>query len=146
MNNIIRAAELGPGLLLLVAAVQDMKRKEVSIWLLGIFGVLGIPVTLLNGAGGTAALPGALGGAAVGLLVILMSRLTEGAIGMGDGLLLTVTGIYLGFQENLFLFLCGAFLAAALSVVLLILKKVTRKTSCPFIPFLFAGYLMMKLL
>lgn len=146
MNNIVWAAELGPGLLLLVTAVQDIKRKEVSLWLLGVFGVLGIGAAFLTGAEEPAALIGAAGGAAVGILVILVSRLTEGAIGMGDGLLLTVTGIYLGFRENLCLFLCGTFLAAALSVILLIMKKVTRKTACPFIPFLFAGYLLMKVL
>jgi leader peptidase (prepilin peptidase)/N-methyltransferase len=68
--------------------------------------------------------------------------MTGGKIGMGDGILLCVTGIGLGFWNNLELFGVALFLAAVLSIILMILRVVDRKKSIPFIPFLFAGYLI----
>ena len=61
---------------------------------------------------------------------------------MGDGLILSVTGLGLGFWNNLELFALALFAAALVSIVLLITRLANRKTSIPFVPFLFLGYLL----
>ena len=64
-------------------------------------------------------------------------------ISIGDGLLLIVTGIYLGLEENLKLFLCGLFLCGLWALGLVLLRKKSRKDSIPFVPFLLAAYMGM---
>lgn len=146
MDGIASLGMLCPGILLLITAYEDWKKREVNVWLLLVFGALGILRLLLPKPGSPAALISAFGGAAIGAVVMGVSRLTRGAIGMGDGMLLVVTGIYIGFWDNMSIFLAGSFFAALLSIMLLLMKKATKKTSCPFIPFLLLGFLCVKLL
>ena len=40
------------------------------------------------------------GGVSIGAVMLVFSWATRGGIGWGDGLLLCVTGVYLGFLEN----------------------------------------------
>jgi leader peptidase (prepilin peptidase)/N-methyltransferase len=84
-----------------------------------------------------------LGGAAIGGFVILTSMITSGKIGLGDGILLCITGLGLGFWGNLELFCLALSLAAGLSIMLLIFRLADRKKSIPFVPFLFVGYLIL---
>lgn len=145
MNVAFLPAALCPGILLGVGAYQDIKRKEMSVWPILVFGVIGIAGLSLR-LKGFPTVPEALAGAAVGAAVMAVSHLAKGAIGMGDGMLLAVTGLYLGFWDNMGIFLCGAFLAAILSAILLLMKKATKKTEYPFAPFLLLGFLCVKLL
>jgi leader peptidase (prepilin peptidase)/N-methyltransferase len=84
-----------------------------------------------------------LGGLALGLGVILLSKATGGKIGLGDGILLCVTGLGLGFWTNAELFGIALSLAASVSVVLLIMRRADRKKSIPFVPFLLTGYVIL---
>ena len=127
------------GALLLICAIQDLFKKRVYLWIIGI----GMVLTFL-------CLPflkersviDCIGGLAVGLTTMLISKITAGKIGMGDGIILCITGVGLGFWNNLELFGVALFLAAVLSIILIIFRVVDRKKSIPFIPFLFAGYLI----
>jgi leader peptidase (prepilin peptidase)/N-methyltransferase len=128
------------GVLLLLCAIQDILKKKLYLWMIG----LGATVTI-------ACIPfcdklslaNRIGGLAIGLVVILISKVTVGKIGMGDGILLCVSGIGLGFWGNLELFGIALFLAAVLSIILLMCRLVDRKKRIPFVPFLFAGYLIL---
>ena len=44
-------------------------------------------------------------GILIGVVLLAVSKVTGGAVGMGDGLLFTITGIYFGFRKNLILLL-----------------------------------------
>lgn len=83
------------------------------------------------------------GGIIIGLVVLGISKLTKNGIGTGDGLLLCVTGVYLGFWKNLEMFFMALCLAAACSALLLITKRAGRKTQIPFVPFLGIAYLIL---
>ena len=61
---------------------------------------------------------------------------------MGDGMLLCITGLGLGFWSNLELFAIALILAAIVSIFLLMLRLADRKKSIPFIPFLLIGYVI----
>ena len=62
-------------------------------------------------------------------------------IGYGDSLLIIVLGTFLGMWKLLILLL-GAFgLAAAVSILLMIKRKFTRKSMIPFVPFLTVAYM-----
>ena len=78
-------------------------------------------------------------GAGVGIIFLVVSKITDEAIGYGDSVAITILGTYLGFWvilENL----AGAFFLSALwSIGQISIRK--SKHSIPFIPFLTAGYL-----
>ncbi len=126
--------------LLLVCGIQDSCKMKVSLWLIAAGALLTcicLPfcdnLSLVNRSFGCA----------VGVCMILLSKITHGKIGAGDGLLLCVTGLGLGFWVNLELFGLALFLAAMLSILLLILRLANRQKSIPFVPFLLSGYIIL---
>ena len=130
------------GALLLICAIQDFLKKRVYLWVIGVGTVLTIIcLPFLK----ERSIIDCIGGLAVGLTIILISNITAGKIGMGDGIILCVTGVGLGFWTNLELFGVALLLAAVLSIILMIFRVIDRKKSIPFIPFLFAGYLIIVL-
>lgn len=126
------------GVLLFLCGVQDMRSKKISLWLV-LSGAILISLIVINST--TLSIINCLGGLGVGIFVIIISILTEGKIGMGDGLLLCVTGIGLGFWTNLELFALALLLAAIVSILLLTFRVADRKKCIPFIPFLFFSFL-----
>ena len=127
------------GVLLLFSAIQDLIYKRIWLWLIMTGCLLiGVCLSFIN----TLPFYDRLGGAAVGLAVIMISILTKGKIGMADGLLLCTTGIGLGFWRNLELFAIALLMAAVISILLLMLRKADKKKAIPFVPFLFASYLI----
>lgn len=131
------------GSLLLYCCIWDWKQRKIPPVPIGLWSIWGI-VWMLFREGSS--LLSVISGMAIGFLVLMLAKVTREAIGYGDGILLTVTGIYLGGWENMELFLCGCFLAACLSIVLLVVKKAGRKDSMPFVPFLLVSYIGMVVL
>lgn len=128
------------GIFLIIVAIQDLIAKKINVWIVIVCSVLlciCIPfcssISLLN----------RIGGLTLGLLLILLSKATGGKIGMGDGLVICVTGIGFGFWSNLELFALALLIASIFSIGLLIFKKVDRKKSIPFLPFLLISYLFL---
>ncbi len=127
------------GILLFVTSLQDVRTKKISLWIIAAGAVLicaGVPfsnsISVADRAIGTL----------VGVGILITSKATGGKIGMGDGYLLCVTGISLGFWGNMELFAIALFAAAIVSIILLIFRLADRKKSIPFIPFLFVAYLI----
>lgn len=125
---------------LLFCGVQDIRKKRIFIWVI-LLGALLTCICIPYCS--TYSILERIGGSAVGLTVVIISFATAGKIGMGDGLLLCVTGLGLGFWGNLELFAIALFLAAIISIVLLITRLADRKKSIPFVPFLLAGYIIL---
>lgn len=119
-------------------AWQDFKKREILPLSLWIFLAGGL---LLNGALRYQSWESLAGGVSIGAVMLVFSWATRGGIGWGDGLLLCVTGVYLGFLENLGLLLWGLLLCAIFSAGILLTKRGDRKKEIPFLPFLLAAYL-----
>jgi len=97
----------------------------------GYAGLLGdpMPVTL------TDALVGAF---AASTPLLILAYLTDG-FGGGDIKLMFAAGIFLGWQQVLLALSIGIVLGATVAVVLLVLKRATRKTAIAFGPYLAIG-------
>ncbi len=128
---------------LFVAAWMDHKRQELPMGFVILMAITGIlfQVTTQQMSFWNLFLGCMLGGLFLG-----MGKLTNQAIGYGDGWMLAATGIFLGFSKNVFLLLLGVSLAAIFSIGLLIFQKKKKKDGIPFLPFLLAGYVLLLLL
>ena len=116
----------------------DIRKKQVSLLLIIIFAVCGTVWTIYSRRN----VPEVLMCVGTGFLFVLISILTEGAVGMGDGWLLMAlgTGAVPGrIFFNIFLWelICSAVWSG------IIMMGFCRKgsTEIPFVPFLLAGYL-----
>ena len=87
----------------------------------------------------------AAGGAGVGILFLLVSKVTREGLGYGDSWAILALGLYLGLWGVLDVLAVAFGLLAAASIICLAVKKMSRKHSIPFIPFLAAGYLISML-
>jgi leader peptidase (prepilin peptidase) / N-methyltransferase len=125
---------------LLFCGVQDLRKRKILLWVIMAGVVLtGICLPFCH----TVTIMDRIGGAAIGATVAIISIVTAGKIGMGDALLLCLTGLGLGFWGNIELFAFALLLASIISIALLILRLADRKKSIPFVPFILASYLIL---
>lgn len=75
----------------------------------------------------------------------LLRAASRGGIGYGDIKLITAAALILGVYGTFGFLLFSHVLAAVAAVVLLLMKKATRKDGLPFGPFFYLGYLLMIL-
>lgn len=130
-------ARIGCGVYLSILSIMDIRVRKVPFWILAAGGIVAAGVRVLQ-YGGLDSL--AVGGAVVGGLFIVVSKITREGFGYGDSLLILVMGVYLGFWE-LMAVLLGAFLLSAFFAMgLLVCRSLDKKTGYPFIPFLLASY------
>ena len=128
---------------LIIEAVTDFKKKEVNI----IFPILlAVAAVVMLFFSKDISLINAIIGIAEGLLLILISVLTKGQIGLGDGILLAACGLMLGGRDNLIMFFFACLSSAVVSALIMIIKKADKKTKIPFAPFMIPGFLIMVLL
>lgn len=121
---------------LVVMAIIDRKHRMIPI----APGVVCLFVVLLaqfiSGQSPMQWMPGVL----VGALMYVISRVSRGSIGEGDAFVYLVTGLALGFVRNVELLIISLFLASFVAAFLLLVKRVGRKYTMPFIPFTAVAY------
>ena len=70
-----------------------------------------------------------------------ISILSKGALGMGDGLILTALGMAMQWSDFIFMLFIALSACALWSGILLCFLKKKKNTQIPFVPFLMIGYL-----
>lgn len=124
---------------LAVCSISDLRARRIHLLSVSVGGIAAA-VCLLTG-GWPAAARGAAG-MLPGALLYICSRATGGKIGTGDAAVLTVIGMGTGLIQAL-LILCTGFALTAVPAGYLCFKgKSGRNTRLPFVPFLFAAYLL----
>lgn len=126
------------GVFLLTEGVRDFKMRRISMISVVVFAAIGIMMQLPQIKENCISI---LGGILIGIIFIGLAKLTKEKIGYGDGWVLVVTGIYIGFYGNMSLLALSLFIASVVSIILLLCKKVGRKTELPFVAFMMPGYL-----
>ncbi len=126
------------GIWLLLCSWQDFRKKKIHIALIVIGGFISLIYSFLSG---DLAFSNRIAGLTLGLILLLLNPVTGGQIGIGDGLIVSILGIGLGFNQLAFILAYSLFGAAVFAVGLMLFRKAGRKFTMPFIPFLFLGYL-----
>ena len=137
------------------SAVRELCCIPVFLWLaLQDIRYLGITrtglavssgVLLFGGWFGTVEWQSRVGGAMVGVVLLLFAYFSKEAMGLADGVILLVSGVAFGLYETVAFCFLAALYAGVFSGVLLLTKKAGRKTRIPFFPFLLLGYLTMRI-
>lgn len=81
-----------------------------------------------------------------GIVAAVLSAVTRGKLGIGDAIVILAVGIWCGIDKTGLILMIALACAALVAAVLLVIKKATRKTALPFIPFIFAGYITCEIL
>lgn len=123
--------------LLGLCSLEDIRYKRLTIIYILVFGIGGV---ILHLFAPVCSIYSILCGMLLGGAIMLISMVTGGSVGMGDGILLVVTGVYLGGYGNLELLMIGLLLSALWSLGLLVLKRKKRKEEIAFVPFLLLSY------
>ncbi len=129
-------------LFLLPCALQDHRTKTVSVPFCAVFSAAGIFLSVRGGTG----IPDLCFSVLPGLFLILLSRLSRGAVGAGDGLVLVSSGTFLTLPEVLSVFCLGVLLSAAYAAFLLLWHRLRGKDRFAFLPFLLAGTVLYEVL
>jgi leader peptidase (prepilin peptidase)/N-methyltransferase len=120
-------------------AVIDMKERKIPCVVLCISFLIALLSTVIVKHGITTE---QLCGMTIGFLFILISFVTRGQLGLGDGITLVITGVVIGFWDNLLMVLYALFTAGITAIILIIFKRSNRKKRIPFLPFLLLGYIV----
>ena len=123
-----------------VHSIEDIRQRKITITISLFFAMVGIFLHLMFQ---NQSIYQMLFGLLPGIAILALSSLTGGKIGMGDGVVIMLTGFYLGFYKNLMLLFLAFLLAGILGLYLLVVHRWSREGRMPFVPFLFASYLVM---
>lgn len=120
----------------------DLKHRKISflatIFFLFIWVIMGYRENLLK-------ICPIVTGIIPGIFLAAFSILSQQKVGIGDAIVVTVCGLYLGIFPTLAVLLFAFVLTAFLGSFLLLLKKATRNSCLPFIPFLALSYILLCL-
>lgn len=133
------------GIFLFIAAMQDLRNKQVKLWVFILFGVLalGMKVFFWLGSENPFCWQECLKENCLGLGLLGLGKFCRGEIGTGDGIFFLISGWLLGFKENL-LMLCGGVMLCGLYAMIAFVwyrihKKIgIGKVTIPFLPFVAA--------
>lgn len=125
-------------LLMLIASISDIKKKEIPVFLLGGAGVLALLEFVLAIVFGSFAAEDIMS-LMPGALMILISIISRGELGLADGIMMMSLGPVFGLDRAVLGLMTALFFSCIYSIGILVLKKGNRKTRLPFIPFLTAG-------
>ena len=123
---------------MIVLAVMDIRWKKLSLMIL-LSGTVPLAAGFLCDREIHIILLAA--GSAVGVIFLIIRRVTEDSFGDGDSILIMIMGGFLGFWNILSLLTAAFSMAALFSIFMLIRKRFHRKSAFPFVPFLTAAYI-----
>lgn len=126
---------------LIAMSIFDLFEKRVPVWLLTIGGIPAILTAMYAYMKGTESLSQILFGMLPGVLLLAVAAVTRKA-GWADGIVLLIMGGLTGLWECMACFMVSLIAMSAVSLPLLVLRKVGKNATLPYIPFLCAGYLL----
>lgn len=129
-------------IMLVICSVTDIRRREISLPVVAGFLVAGI---IYRGYRGMwwQGLFELIMRFAPGLIMLVVSLFRKEDIGIGDAVLVIATGYTLGAVRNIYMLMAAAVVSGIYSVIMLVLKKMKKGDTLPFVPFLLAGCILL---
>ncbi len=80
-------------------------------------------------------------GVLIAVLICILNKITGGGVGLGDGAVFLAISSWVG-KSSMGIFLVALFITGAMSVILVLMKKISVKTQLPFVPFILLAYVL----
>lgn len=140
MNKILEGLLL---LVLIIAAVDDMRTRQIHLVYVGGFFLGAILAQILSP---TLSWVSFLGGIGFGAALYISCSGNKSMMGSGDACIVSLCGAYLGMGDTLVLFFRAVMAAGFCGIVMLlkyslVLGKRCGRMELPFVPFLLGAYL-----
>lgn len=136
---------IGKGIVLIFLAagtVWDLKKKALPENYVFLFGVVAMLYLVFQIISGKSISEGVLG-LIPGVVSLILCLITKEQIGLGDGLLLLFVGCFQNMKETLAILFAAFAILLIVSMFLLFTGQVGRKSTIPFVPFLFCGQFLL---
>lgn len=134
MDNTYRIVLL---ILLLYSAYTDIKTKEIMMVPVYACILMGLLRLATNNSEWLKVIYGLI----PGMLMLLFSFVSKGAIGEGDAYLFVAVGMLQGFRMAMDVMIISFLIAAVFSIGSLLLRKIKKSETIAFAPFVLTGYL-----
>lgn len=125
-------------------SIVDIKCKKISLF--SLLALLLATAGLFLGQIGEIDMAHVLGSMALGTLVgfgfCILSFLSGGNIGFGDGIICIALGLYIGIYRTVLSVSWAVFVSFFWAVFLLLVRKRRKSDNFPFVPFIGIGYLI----
>lgn len=121
-----------------VTAYRDWKEQNVYLYMPVLAGIAGVLLHLFYQEN---TITDMLLGVSIGGIVVLIAWISKESVGMGDGMMLMVSGVFLGAWGNLQLILTALLLVGGTALFFVVIKRKGRDYRVPFLPFLLLAYL-----
>lgn len=125
---------------LIVASVRDTINKEIDIKEIIVLLGLMLGYAFMDDSFDILY---SIFGALFGVCMILFSKISKQALGLGDAIVLLILGIGFGVFRTIYVLMVALILSSVIATGLIVLKKAGRKTQLPFIPHLSMGVIVM---
>lgn len=129
-------------LFLTAASYYDIRYHKIPKKFISLTGIGTISYVLLQRHG---SIGYCLGGATIGILLLMIGRVTGESIGYGDGAAFVITGLLFGVRQNMVMFCISLIFSALCSLWILLCRNGNRKTEIPFLPCMLAGCIVISL-
>lgn len=137
IKNIVFAIGLG------ILGGEDLRTKNISMIIVGIWAVIGIIIQMLNE---DLICINRLVAMIPGVFLYFFAKISGEKVGFGDAWTIIVMGIYMDIGDVLIVGVFSITISGIVALLLIVIWKKKRDYEIPFIPFLFAGYLMTRLM
>lgn len=138
---------------LLLASWQDLRKRQIKVWLYILFGIAGIVEYCLWGRTAESVvqtLIQVLTGTTPGLFLLLVTKCSRGAIGAGDGWFFVTAALYMEVWSVVALLFYGLIFCSACCLGMVVWGIVSgvniRKRRLPFLPFLVPAWIWINIL
>lgn len=139
MFMIKKMGEIMALLFLAICSVTDMKRRKIYLGICLIFGLFGSILLILSDQNWIRDL---LWGLFPGLLLYLISIVSEGGMGKGDAFVFMTLGMLLDMKQCLEIVMLAMLLVVVVSLPYIWIKGKSMKMKVPFIPFVLASFIV----
>lgn len=127
-------------------SVTDCMRQRIAAWALWAGTAAGLCAAGIRIAQGQEALGTLLAALVPAGVFLAMSLLTEGKIGKGDGMMLLVLGLLLGWRLCVSVLCTACLLTGILAGIGMLTGRLQRTSRLPFAPFLLSALVLTGLL
>ena len=140
MEQVPWEVKISLAVLLVICSYGDIKRRQISLFPMLIASAFIVFFSLISYTQGMGWIDRVYG-AGIGTLLIVISLVTNGQIGMGDGFLFIIIGFGIGFWNSFSVLIYSLIFVCIGACYLLGIKKKQKKTEVPFVPFIGLGYI-----